>query len=177
MEASPSDRATLLVAAASAVVAFMVGFNLGAFRVIFFDQLLTVWVIATIVFVASIVSDLPPGTWGRRLVLLLPSLWLLSAWIDNSADTTNSERIAFVLTLVVTVIAMPFVAWILVTAINTDFVELPSKNKAAVIAAVGIFVIIGFGLGARNDLLLNCDDFKISGNDLPENCVQVTPRG
>ena len=140
------------------------------------DQLLTVWVIATIVFVASIVSDLPPGTWPRRLVLLLPSLWLLSAWIDNSADTTNGERAAFVLTLVVTVIAMPFVAWILVTAINTDFVELPSKNKAAVIAAVGIFVIIGFGIGARNDLLLNCDDFKISGNDLPENCVQVTPR-
>ena len=61
------------------------------------------------------------------------------------------------------------------TAINTDFAELPGRNKAAVIAAVGLSLIIGFAIGARNDFLLNCDDFKISGNDLPENCVQVLP--
>ena len=66
MEATASDRATLLVAAGSAGIAFMVGFNLGAFRVVFFDQLLTVWVIATIVFVASIVSD-PQPVAARRV--------------------------------------------------------------------------------------------------------------
>ena len=170
---TPSDRATLLVAAASATVAFMVGFNYGAFEVVFFDQLLAIWVIATIVFIGSIVSDLPPNTWPRRLILLLPSLWLLAAWIDNSADIRNSERIASALTLIVTVIALPFVAWILVTAINTDFAELPRRNKAAVFAAVGLSIIIGFGIGARNDLLLKCDDFKISGNDLPANCVET----
>ena len=175
MHATPADRATLLVAAGSASVAFMVGFNLGAFRIVFFDQLLTVWVIATIVFVGSIVSDLPPNTWPRRVVLLLPSLWLLAAWIDNSTDIGNSERVAFILTLAVTVVALPFVAWILVTAINTDFAELPSRNKMAVIVAVGVFVVIGVALGARNDFLLNCDDFKISGNDLPSNCLQVAP--
>ena len=175
MHATPADRATLLVAAGSASVAFMVGFNLGAFRIVFFDQLLTVWVIATIVFVGSIASDLPPSTWPRRVVLLLPSLWLLAAWIDNSTDIGNSERVAFILPLVVTVVALPFVAWILVTAINTDFAELPSRNKMAVIVAVGAFVVIGVALGARNDFLLNCDDFKISGNDLPSNCLKVAP--
>jgi len=165
----------LLVAVGSATVSFMVGFNFGAFDVIFFDQMLAIWVIATIVFVGSIVSDLPPSTWSRRLILLLPSLWLLAAWLDNSADIGNSERIASLLTLVVTVVAFPFVAWILVTAINTDFADLPGRNRAAVIAAVGLSLVIGFGIGARNDFLLNCDDFKISGNDLPENCVQVSP--
>ncbi len=172
---TPSNRATLLVAVGSATVSFMVGFNFGAFDVIFFDQMLAIWVIATIVFVGSIVSDLPPSTWSRRLILLLPSLWLLAAWLDNSADIGNSERIASLLTLVVTVVAFPFVAWILVTAINTDFADLPGRNRAAVIAAVGLSLVIGFGIGARNDFLLNCDDFKISGNDLPENCVQVSP--
>ena len=174
MQATPSDRATLLIAAGSASVAFMVGFNFGAFRVVFFDQLLTVWVIATIVFVASIFSNLPPNTWPRRLVLLLPSLWLLAAWIDNSTDVDQGERVAFLLTLGVTVLALPFVAWILVTAINPAFDELPGRNKAAVIAAVGLFVIVGLAIGARNDVLLNCDDFKISGNDLPDNCLEVT---
>ena len=99
--ASPSDRATLLVIVGSATLAFMLGFNVGAFGVIFFDQLLLVWVIATIVLVASIISDLPPNTWPRRLILLLPSLWLLSAWVDNAQDVSQGERMVFFLTLAV----------------------------------------------------------------------------
>jgi len=170
---TPSDRATLLVAAGSATVAFMLGFNFGAFDRIFFDQLLTVWVIATVVFIASILSDLPPNTWPRRLILLLPSLWLIAAAIDNWVDVTRGERIVFALTVAVTVIALPFVAWILVTAINTDFAELPRGNKIIVIAAVFTALVVGFGIGARNDVLLTCEDFKISGNDLPANCVKV----
>ncbi len=171
--ATPSDRATLLIAAGSATFAFMLGFNLGAFNVIFFDQLLLVWVISTIVLIASIISDLPPQTWPRRLVLLLPTLWLLSAWVDNSQDFAQGDRTVFLLTLAVTVVALPFVAWILVTAINTDFAELPRFNKLIVIGAVGIALVVGFGIGARNDFILNCDDFKISGNDLPDNCIEV----
>ena len=171
--ASPSDRATLLVTVGSATVAFMLGFNVGAFGIIFFDQLLLVWVIATIVLVASIISDLPPNTWPRRLVLLLPTLWLLSAWVDSAQDVARGERIVFFLTLAVTVVALPFVAWILVTAINTDFAELPRGNKLLVIAAVGIAIVVGFGIGARNDFILTCDDFRISGNDLPANCIEV----
>ena len=173
--ATPSDRATLLVAAGSATVAFMVGFNFGAFDVVFFDQLLTVWVLATVVFFASLVSGLPPNTWPRRLILLLPSLWLLAAGIDNALDLGSGERFVFALTVVVTLIALPFVAWILVSAINTDFAELPSNNKLIVLAALFIALVVGFGIGARNDFLLTCDDFKISGNDLPPNCLEVTP--
>lgn len=172
MAASPSDRATLLVTVGSATVAFMLGFNVGAFGVIFFDQLLLVWVIATIVLVASIISDLPPNTWPRRLILLLPSLWVLSAWVDNAQDVSEGERMVFFLTLAVTAVALPFVAWILVTAINTDFEELPRGNKLLVIAAVGIAIVVGFGIGARNDFILTCDDFRISGNDLPTNCIE-----
>ena len=41
----------------------------------------------------------------------------------------------------------------------------------------GLFIIIGFAFGARNDMFLDCEDFKISGNDLPSNCVPATPEG
>lgn len=174
-EATPSDRATLLITAGSSTVAFTVGFNLGAFGVVFFDQLLAVWVIATVVMVASIVSNLPPRTWPRRLVLLVPTLWIIAAWIDNEFSFDSSERIVFALTVAVTMFVLPVVAWTLITAINTDFAELPRKRKAIVLATVGLALVIGLGIGARNDLILNCGDFKISGSDLPENCVQVTP--
>ncbi len=174
-EATLSDRATLLITAGSASVAFTVGFNLGAFGVVFFDKLLAVWVIATVIFVGSIVSDLPPRTWPRRLVLLVPSLWLIAAWIDNAYSFDSDERIVFALTVAVTMFVLPVVGWILITTINSDFAELPGRKKGIVIATVGLALIIGFGIGARNDLLLNCGDFKISGNDLPANCVELTP--
>lgn len=174
---TPSQRATLLVAVGSATVAFMLGFNGGAFGVIFFDQLLIIWVIATIVFVGSIVSDLPPSTWPRRLILLTPSLWVIAAAIDNAIEGSSGEGVVFALTVVVTLAALPFAGWVLVAAINADFTELPMRNKLIVIAAVAVAVVVGFGIGARNDLLLNCNDFKVSGNDLPENCLQLAPEG
>ena len=89
---SPSERATLLIAAASGTFAFAIGFNYGAFGVLFFYQLLTVWVLATIVFVGSLVSKLPPNTWPRRLILLLPTVWLIAAAIDNAIELNSCYR-------------------------------------------------------------------------------------
>jgi ABC-type uncharacterized transport system permease subunit len=174
---TPSGRATLLITAGSATVAFAVGFNIGAFGVIFFGQLLAIWVIATVVLVGSLVSDLPPDTWPRRLVLLVPSLWIIAAWIDSNYSFNRSERFVFALTVIMTLIVLPAVAWVLVTVVNTDFAELPGRNKGIVIVTVGIFIVIGFAFGARNDMFLDCEDFKISGNDLPANCVPATPGG
>lgn len=175
MDVTPSDRATLLITVASATVAFTLGFNFGAFGVVFFDQLLTVWVIATVVFVASLVSSIPPQTWPRRLILLAPTLWVVAAWVDNTFGTKTYERIAFTLTVGVTIFVLPMVAWIIVTVINTDFANLPRNRKGVVVASVAFFIFIGFVIGARNDMFLNCGDFRISGNDLPANCVEVTP--
>jgi hypothetical protein len=148
---------------------------MGAFGVVFFDQLLAVWVISTVILGASIVSDLPPDTWPRRLVLLVPSLWIAAAWIDNTYSFTNDDRIVFALTVAVTMFVIPVVAWTLITAINTDFADLPGRGKGIIIATAGLFIIVGFAIGARNDMFLNCGDFKISGNDLPANCVPVMP--
>jgi hypothetical protein len=175
MGGSTIERATLLVVVGSASIAFMVGFNLGAFNVVFFGQLLIVWVIATIVLVASIVSDLPPDTWPRRLILVLPSLWMLARWLENAQPISSGEQIVFALTVVVTVVALPFQAWILVTAINTDFADLPRGNKVVVIVAVAVTFVVGLGLGYRNDTILTCDDFESAGSVLPENCIQVPP--
>ena len=125
----------------------------------------------------SLVSDLPPDTWPRRLVLLVPSLWIIAAWVDSNYSFNRSERFVFALTVIVTLIVLPAVAWVLVTVVNTDFAELPRRKKGIVIATVGLFIIIGFAFGARNDMFLDCEDFKISGNDLPANCVPATPEG
>jgi hypothetical protein len=172
---SPSDRATLLIAAASGTLAFTIGFDYGAFGVIFFDQLLTVWVLAMVVFVGSLFTKLPPNTWPRRLILLLPTLWVIAAVVDNAIDMASGEKFVFTVTVIVTLVAVPFVAWNLVTAINADFAELPRRNKGIAISALAFFFVLGAVLGANNDTFLTCQDFKVSGNDLPANCLEITP--
>lgn len=173
MEGTTAERATLLITASSASVAFMLAFNLGAFDRIFFDQLLTVWVLATVVLVGSLVSKLPPQNWAARILLLLPTAWILAAWWAGPTARNNVGNAVFGVTIAITLIALPLVVWILVSVINPDFAHLPISNRITIIVAVLFFVAAGYAMGARNDFFLNCDDFKVSGNDLPANCVQV----
>ena len=172
-ERSRNNRAALLVSAGSCTIAFTVGFNYGAFGTVFFDAILAVWVLSTVVLGASLLTSLPPNTWIRRVILLLPTLWIVTAWIDNQYDVQGLDNAVVVITLVVTVVALPFAGWFLVTAISPDFAELPGKHKAAVITATLTFIAIGYGMGALNDQFLTCDDFKVSGNDLPTNCREA----
>ena len=178
MPESAPDRATLLIAVPAATVAFSLAFNLGAFDEIFFDVILSVWVISTLVLVFSFLSKrLPPQYWGGRIVLLLPTLWLVLAFVENPEKEGFLEKTLFPTSLVVTLICLPFITWILVSAINPDFVELPMRNRWIVGITVVVFAVAGYAFGARNDWFLNCADFKVSGNDLPENCVKVEPTG
>lgn len=173
-EPSGGDRATLLIVVPAASVAFALAFNLGAFGVVFFDRILTVWVMATLVLVASLLTKLPPRTWWGRLALLLPSAWLILALIDSPGDGERLDDRVFVAAIAVTLIALPFIAWVLISAINPEFFDLSGSRRSAIVVAVLVFAMVGWGLGTRNDAFLTCDDFKISGNDLPKNCVEVT---
>lgn len=172
MEAGANDRAALLITVGAGSIAFTLGFNAGAFNTIFFDVYLGIWVLATAVLVGSLVSKLPPQFWWGRVLLLLPSAWIVVAWLSDPAGDENGE-VLFGLTIVAAVVCLPFIVWVLAAAINPEFVNLPRMTRALVIAGVLLFALVGFGMGARNDLFLNCDDFKVSGNDLPANCVQV----
>ena len=171
MESTAAERATLLIATATASGAFVIGFNFGAFDVVFFDALLTVWVVATIVLVASFITSLPPRNWLGRLILLIPSVWILLAWIADPAGEDAASEALYVFTLILTLVTLPLIAWILVSAVNPDFLHLPRPNRMAIIAALVVFALAGWAIGTRNDVFLNCDDFKVSGNDLPDNCT------
>jgi hypothetical protein len=174
MATPTNERATLLILVPSASVGFALAFNLGAFGVVFFDRILAVWVMATIVLVASLVTSLPPNGWLGRIVLLIPSVWLLLAFIDSPDREGSLDDGIFVATIAVTVICLPFIAWILISAINPEFLQLPRSSKTVIVVTVLVFAIAGWALGYRNNTFLTCDDFKISGNDLPASCVQVS---
>ncbi len=173
--ATASDRAALLIAVPAALLAFWIGFNLGAFDEIFFDQVLGVWVTATVVLVASLVSKLPPRSWWGRLVLLVPTAWLIVAAVIDPGESGGAIDALFAFTVLATVITLPFIGWILVTTINPDFLDLPRFNKSAVVAVALVFLLGGWALGTANDQFLTCEDFKVSGADQPANCTPKSP--
>jgi hypothetical protein len=171
MAEATQERAALLILVPSASVAFALAFNLGAFGVVFFDRILIVWVIATIVLGASFVSDLPPdGFWGR-VVLIIPSLWLALALFDAPDQGGLIDDSLYAVAIAVTVVCLPFIAWILISAINPEFLDLSRAGKVTIVVTVIFFVMAGWALGYRNGTFLTCEDFKVSGNDLPVNCA------
>jgi hypothetical protein len=123
------------------------------------------------VLVASFVTNLPPRDWFGRLILVIPTIWIILAWVADPAGEDAASEALYVLTLILTLVTLPFIAWVLVSTINPDFLKLPRPNRMAIIAALVVFALAGFGIGERNDVFLNCDDFKVSGNDLPANCT------
>jgi hypothetical protein len=169
-----NERATLLILVPSASIGFGLAFNLGAFGVVFFDRILVVWVMSTIVFIASLVSKLPPRKWWGRLALLIPTMWLVLTFLDASVSSTQLDSTLSVTAIVVTVVCLPVIAWTLISSINQEFLELPRRNRTVIVLTVLLFATAGWALGANNDRFLYCDDFQVSGNDLPSNCVQAS---
>ena len=81
------------------------------------------------------------------------------------------------MSLVITVIALPFLAYAVVGAINPAFLELPDRNRRIIVISIIVFFAMGAFMEARNDRFVTCDDFKVSGNDQPENCRSETGQG
>ena len=174
---SRADRATALIMVATSGVAFSVAFNFGAFDQIFFDRLFALWVLATAVLIASFVTSVGPKQPWARLALLLPSFWLVLESLTVTETLSFDDDFIDWLALIITVIALPVLAYAVVGAINPAFLELPDRNRRIIVISIIVFTAAGAFMGVRNDLFVTCEDFKVSGNDQPENCRIETGQG
>ena len=74
-------QATSVAVVAAALVVWWPAFDLGAYGVIFFQQMLALWAASTAVFLASLTAGRRARvSWPRRLAPPIPSLWLLLAF-------------------------------------------------------------------------------------------------
>ena len=128
------------------------------------------WVIATLVLVASFFTSVGPKRWPGRLALLLPTLWLILQSLTVTGVLPTDDDVINWSSLTVTAVVLPFLAYALVGAVNPDLLHLSSRNKSIIVISVVAFMGIGFVMGARNDLFLTCEEFKVSGNDQPADC-------
>lgn len=174
----PVVRSFLVITASSSTAVFTVMFQIGAFGVVFFDKLQVIWVLATATLLSSLVlrDRWSPSVWGRG-VLLVPSLWLATGYIDSAWSDVHLGPLTTA-TSVITVLSIPYLGFALLRALSPAFLDLPARRLQA--GAILIALAIGVGgllLGRTNYRYLTCGDFVISGNDQPANCRPGAPTG
>jgi hypothetical protein len=159
-------------AVAGSALGWWPAFTLGVYGVIFFEQHMALWAVSTGAFLAAGLTG------GRRIwrrpaayTLLLPSLWLLLAWLLPVTGSSPIQDVLFWSSLVVTLVGMPVLAaWIIRLIIPGA--ERLRRREALIVAATVISVMaVSFIVGTQHPHMLSCDDFSISGNFAPEDCT------
>jgi hypothetical protein len=164
-------QATSVAVVAAALVVWWPAFDLGAYGVIFFQQLLALWAASTAIFLVSLTAGRRAQvSWPRRLALLLPSLWLLVAIVVPEVGARTWSRVLFYVAIVLTLTGAPFLAALLLRVTIAGYEQIPNRRRFLAALIVGVVAIASFGLGKINSWFLTCDDFVISGNDTPPSC-------
>jgi hypothetical protein len=106
--------------------------------------------------------------------LLLPSLWLLLAWLLPVGGTSMPYKVLYWTGVVVTVMGMPAFAALTIRLLLPGADRLRGKQGSAVFGVVLIAMLASFALGTQHPRVLTCEDFTISGNFAPPNCSEGT---
>lgn len=171
------QRAFALVLVGMSAAVWWPAFTLGAWQDLFFDQLLTVWVVSTAALVVVLVQPRGVGRrWPRIVALLVPTLWLFLAFLD---DASTGDAYSVTVDLIGTIVGLagiPFTLWTLVQVLWPElFSELRLRARVAVVVTVVLIAVASLTLGIFQDRFLTCQDFEISGNSTPPGCVRVAP--
>jgi hypothetical protein len=169
------SRRVVAAALAGAALGAWPAFTLGVYGVIFFEQHLALWAAATSAFLALGYSR-GPRVWRRPVVLalLLPTLWIVLAWILPVGGTSGIYQVLFWLGVVITIFGLPALAAFLVRLIIPTAERLQGRERLAVLGVVGTLMLASFVVGTQHPRVLTCEDFTISGNYAPENCSPGT---
>jgi hypothetical protein len=169
------SRRVVAAALAGAALGSWPAFTLGAYGVVFFEQHLALWAAATSAFLALGYAR-GPGVWRRPavLALLLPSLWILLAWILPVGGTSGIYQALFWMGVVITILGLPALAAFLVRLIIPTAERLQGRERLAAVGVVALVMLSSFLFGTQHPRILTCEDFTISGNYAPENCSPGT---
>jgi hypothetical protein len=172
------DRESRRLAAstvAASLIAWWPAFTLGVYGVVFFEQLLALWVAATVV--AVVAAAVEPARAIRRPLwwaLSLPSLWLVAAIVIPTGGRGPANDTLFWFGIVVTVVGLPSMAALLIRLLVPGAERLQGRLALIAIGVVLLVMAGSYLLGTQHERLLTCEDFTISGNFAPAGC---TPEG
>lgn len=172
-----TTRTFVLMVAGASIPVVMLGFNLGAFGAIFFDQFLAVWAVSTATLLTAVAlrSRWRGPIWGLA-ILALPSLWIAIDLLYEPDTGSRWGQATLDALLVVSLLALPYLVYAITRLVSPEFFQLKGIwPKVGAVAVVLAMLGAGVLLGAQNPRYLTCEDFRLSGNDTPPNCAPGEP--
>jgi hypothetical protein len=158
----------VLVTTPMALVAWQVGFELGAFDVIAYRRIFAVFVVSIVVLIATFMAPDRgfASSWWSRLILSLPLVYLLA----DVTKLTDSTLVANLLGGAI-LLTFPYVAWVGARLMGFNFFALARRDRVAAVVAVVILGILGWYVGSNNNRFVTCRDFVRMGDYVPTNCA------
>lgn len=167
-----SDQIFIFAAVGIGLVAWQIGFNLGAYNTIFFEHLFSVWAASTAIIVACLLlpTERRPMSILGLLALSTPTLWVISLLVSYSYNGSLAW-LSFIIGSIALAICLPYIGFVLISILQTSGVAVTSKRYLAGFVVVAVIIgSLGFIVGGSHYYLLTCDDFKLAGHFTPENC-------
>ena len=124
----------------------------------------------TLFFVLMLQPRPMPGRGWRAALLLVPSLWLLIAFLPLGDDVPSV--LLETLAALVALLGLPFSLWVLLRLVWPNAgADIPRRSVIIAFAAIALIAAASFALGSANPLYLHCGDFAIAGMSLPPGCT------
>ena len=154
-------------------------FNYGAFGTIFLGHSIAVWIFSLSVLMVMALTThnpLPGKKWLGYLMLSLPSIWLVLRIIDDSTQTGQPiDKVLVVMSSLSILVALPYLLYLFIYFTHADLLRLKSKLIIGLVAIGLLMGVIGYTLGSHNSFIMTCQNFVVSGQDTPNNCVNEQP--
>lgn len=170
-------RATGALAVGTSAIAWWPAFTLGAWGIVFFEQLMLLWAVSTAAFIVVVIAGTrePVSRW-RVAALLVPTAWLVLALLTRTGEETQLGSVARVIGTVITMVGIPAMAVLLLKVASSAAVDVRDRrSRLAAGVAVLVVVAASYGAGVLNANFLTCDDFVVSGNSAPPGCNPGSP--
>ncbi|MCP4707711.1 MAG: hypothetical protein GY869_03725 [Planctomycetes bacterium] len=167
-----------LVGAAIGLSAYAwdLSFNFGAFGVIFMGHIMALWLFSLSIILLTVVVQrqfLPGNKWWGYFMLSLPTIWLVLRIVDDSSRTGQiTDQLIHVASILALVISLPYLVYLFFYFTNPSMIHLKRRIIAGLVGIMLLIALIGYTLGSYNYLIMSCENFIVSGQDTPQNCIK-----
>ncbi|MEM7110935.1 MAG: hypothetical protein AAF614_00780 [Chloroflexota bacterium] len=164
---------TLLVSAlGTSLAAWEIAFNFAIHGTVFYDKLMAVWVIATVILLAMLLSGQRSvlGRWGI-VMLLLPTGWFIFFALSPTFATASYAGLFWTAAIVIFIAAIGYILSILAWLLDNDGIMLSSAYRNRLATIVLFVAIIGYLVGTYHQNFVTCTQFQIAGDSVPTDCA------
>ena len=171
VSSAPEIRTFFVSTIGAALVAWDIAFNYGAFHTVFFARRHQIAVVLFVVVLGTIVLRRQAKVnWWLLGLLSIPMVWIFFRLAVPPRANSMASTIDSVL-FVLVIMLYPMVFWIVLRLVAPDYFSIPNRRlKVMSVVIVLVIALLGYGVGELNGRFLSCNEFKVSGNDLPADC-------